>query len=241
MSRAESVLEAIYEDPDLRDNLTDDEAGVMIKWAEAELARLDAEQADDAAFEEAAEQLRRLLKGINRWIGHKGDPPEAQAAMMEKIGAAASGIGRALAAPVETLGSAQSAPDEMAMLQSILSRLSEGDVPASETAQTTPVEESVRISQALSAPPETGDVENHTFFSPRPQEEGAGVRASDFAPPGDNLPLEPPVPTETITGDIAPPPDRPEMPEPQGDVPLPPYAGDRSLTPPHEPPPDEIY
>lgn len=233
MSRAESVLQAIYEDPDLRDNLTDDEAEVMIKWAETELTRLDAERADDTAFEEAADQLRRLLKGINRWIGHKGDPPEEQAAMMAKIGDAAAGIGRTLAAP--TFTSAQAAPDEMAMLQSILSQLS-GDAEPEGMAV---VGDSV--SPAPPEPVQTEIAETHSRLFPGDLHLYRAEAVSDFAPPGDNLPVEPPAPTETVTGDIAPPPDRPDTPEQEGDVPLPPYAGDRSLKPPTEPPPDETY
>lgn len=178
MSRAEDILQAIYEDPDLRDNLTDDEAEVMLKWAETELARLDAEQADETAFEEAADQLRRLLKGINQWIGHKGDPPEEQAAMIEKIGAAAAGIGRTLAAPAETLASAQAAPDEMAMLQSILARLS-----GEEAGGETPLSEPVGTRPALSALIDT----DNAGLAPRldvtdPPPAGAGLSGALSSP-----------------------------------------------------------
>lgn len=72
MSRAENALMRLYEDADLRGELTDDEADQMLKWAEGELTRLDASGVDDAAFEAQVETLLNMLKKINRFAGRQG-------------------------------------------------------------------------------------------------------------------------------------------------------------------------
>lgn len=72
MSRAQDALQRIYENADLRDELTDDEADAMLKWAEAELARIDAASTDDASFEAQADTLMNLLKRMNRFAGRQG-------------------------------------------------------------------------------------------------------------------------------------------------------------------------
>jgi hypothetical protein len=72
MSRAQNALTRLYENADLRDELTDDEANAMFKWAEAELARLDAASPDDASFEAQADTLMDLLKKMNRFAGRQG-------------------------------------------------------------------------------------------------------------------------------------------------------------------------
>lgn len=97
MSRVENALQAIYEDPGLRDELQDAEAEKLLKWAEAELTRLDASGADDAAFDEKMSELRRLLKGMNRLVGRR-DQIGAQASddALDKLAANANALGYAL-------------------------------------------------------------------------------------------------------------------------------------------------
>ncbi len=72
MSRAEDALMRLYESASLRDELTDDEAEHLLKWAEAEVARLDESGADDDAFEARVDTLMRLLKQMNRYAGRQG-------------------------------------------------------------------------------------------------------------------------------------------------------------------------
>lgn len=98
MSRAENALMRLYEDADLRDELTDDEAEQMLKWAESELARLDASGVDDAAFESQVDTLLSMLKKINRFAGRQGQltsqandqTPGNIAALATELGHAAS-------------------------------------------------------------------------------------------------------------------------------------------------------
>ena len=72
MSRAQDALQRLYENADLRDELTDEEADTLLKWAEAELTRIDAASADDASFEAQADTLMSLLKRMNRFAGRQG-------------------------------------------------------------------------------------------------------------------------------------------------------------------------
>lgn len=72
MSRAQDALLRLYENADLRDELTDDEAESLLKWAEAELTRIDAASPDDAGFEAQADTLMSLLKRMNRFAGRQG-------------------------------------------------------------------------------------------------------------------------------------------------------------------------
>jgi hypothetical protein len=121
MTRADSLVQAFYEDPDLRDSLTDDEAEVLLRWAGEQAARLDASGADDAAFEALAAELRRLVKQINRYAGEGAyAPPEAQSAALSGIAAGAQAVGLNM---IPTF-SAQAAPaDPMSALTGLLGSL----------------------------------------------------------------------------------------------------------------------
>ena len=76
MSRAEDALMRLYESASLRDELTDEEAKQLLKWAEDEVVRLDESGADDDAFEgrsrdadapaQADESLRRTAGAVLR-------------------------------------------------------------------------------------------------------------------------------------------------------------------------------
>ncbi|MFN8448098.1 MAG: hypothetical protein U0521_05795 [Anaerolineae bacterium] len=72
MSRVEDALMRLYENADLRDELTDDEAATLLKWAETELTRLDTPALDDETFEAQVDTLMKLLKQMNRYAGRQG-------------------------------------------------------------------------------------------------------------------------------------------------------------------------
>ncbi|MBI1257760.1 MAG: hypothetical protein GC204_09845 [Chloroflexi bacterium] len=72
MSRAENAVERLYESADVRDELTDDEAETLLKWAEDELVRLDESGADDETFDAKVITLMDLLKQMNRYAGKQG-------------------------------------------------------------------------------------------------------------------------------------------------------------------------
>ena len=72
MSRADDAVQRLYESADVRDELTDDEAETLLKWAEDELTRLDESGADDESFDAKVITLMDLLKNMNRYAGKQG-------------------------------------------------------------------------------------------------------------------------------------------------------------------------
>jgi hypothetical protein len=86
----------LYESADLRDELTDDEVDPLLKWAEAEVARLDQSAPDDETFDAQVVTLMDLIKGVNRYAGRQGQA-SAQAAdpLPGDIAAKAAAIGHA--------------------------------------------------------------------------------------------------------------------------------------------------
>lgn len=111
MADLEQALRALYEDPALREDMTDDEASVLLEWATGQLPTLAANAPDDAAFEEQAQAFKTLLTAINRYIGLSSyaPPDETQAALNEALSAApaaglsldpAAGLSAQAAAPL---------------------------------------------------------------------------------------------------------------------------------------------
>lgn len=148
MSRAQAVIEAFYEDPGLRDALTDDEADVLLNWAAAQAERLDASGADDAAFEELTGRLRQLVKQLN-WSAGEGSyaTPEARAAALSSIAADAQAVGLNFTPSF----SAQAAPaDPMDALNGLLASLEPPSSPGA-PAESTPSESPPPSSPATNA------------------------------------------------------------------------------------------
>jgi hypothetical protein len=131
-ARVEAAIQRLYEDPDLRDELTDDEAQALLRWAEAELNKVDASSADEVAFEAAVDTLGSLIKSINRFIGRRGyATPDEQAAAFAKIAAHAQALGYPLPADAFTPSfEAQAAGDNIAALQALLSQIESSAIPA---------------------------------------------------------------------------------------------------------------
>ena len=92
MSRFDDAIMRVYGSAAVRDELTDDEAGAMLKWAEGEVARLDASGAGDSAFEAQVMVLMDLLKALNRFAGRQGQP-SAQSVAPGSVAAQAAAIG----------------------------------------------------------------------------------------------------------------------------------------------------
>lgn len=210
-ARVEAAIQSFYENPDLRDELTDDEAGHLLKWAEAELSKVDARHADDAEFEEAAGTLGSLIKSINRFIGRRGyATPDEQAAAFAKIAAHAQALGYPLPATFEPTFEAQAATDNVTALQTLLSQIEHSAEPEAESpapaAPPQPVTaapvESVESAQAASpsttsspAPqtpsdeptPESIDTSIDTpLGAPTPEQHVPSWRWSYPAPPADS-------------------------------------------------------
>lgn len=103
MSRAENAVMRLYEDASLRGDLTDEPADRLLKWAEDKLIALDETADDDAAFEAGAEAILASIKQVNRKVGETLE------------GGDSAGF------------SAQSAPDEMALVESLIAGIDNGE------------------------------------------------------------------------------------------------------------------
>lgn len=91
--RAQAAVERLYESANVRDELTDDEADALLKWAEAEAARLDQPETSDDAYNEQVDTLLSLLKQINRYAGRQG---QAAAQGVDEAPAKIAGLAAAL-------------------------------------------------------------------------------------------------------------------------------------------------
>ncbi len=115
MSRAEDALMRLYESASLRDELTDEEAQQLLKWAEDEVVRLDESGADDDAFEARVDTLMRLLKQMNRYAGRQGQmsaqgvdqTPQQIAGLASELGHAADAAQIGAASTGDPLGTVQ--------------------------------------------------------------------------------------------------------------------------------------
>ena len=122
-ARVENAIQQLYEDPGLREDLSDDEVPTMLQWAEREVAKLDANSPDDAAFETGFEALRKLLMSINRYIGRRSySSPEEQQAEMDRIAERAGTLGYALGEDPLSF-EAQGAMDNITAMTALLAKI----------------------------------------------------------------------------------------------------------------------
>lgn len=112
----QTAMEQLYEDETLTEELGDDDAGLLMKWAEEQVAQLIATHQDDEAFERAFKALRLLIRSTNRAVGQRDyAEPEEQQAQLERIVQAAQGLGVIVASA------------QMADMQNRLNTLSSAD------------------------------------------------------------------------------------------------------------------
>ncbi|MCA9903472.1 MAG: hypothetical protein KC547_06425 [Anaerolineae bacterium] len=130
----EDAIQRLYETPNLFDQLRDDEASALLKWAETEVMRIAQNSPDDAAFEAQFYALSDLAQQINLFVGMRqemsfGEQQEA----LTKITEQAAQIGLH---PVPLSASAQAQADESdaAVLHSLLDML-KPESPASDSAE----------------------------------------------------------------------------------------------------------
>jgi len=71
-------IEQLYEDEALTDSLTDQEAKILLGWAEQQLRSLTPLQAKPDQLDGAARQLRRVVRTINQLMGQKAGLSETQ-------------------------------------------------------------------------------------------------------------------------------------------------------------------
>lgn len=154
MSRADDAVMRLYENADLRDELTDDEAEALLTWAESEIARIDQSAPDDAAFEAQAEALMDMLKSANRFAGRQGQL-SAQAAdpLPASIAAGAAALGHPVSA--EQIA-ASGTGDPASTIRALTAMFSGQDSPANAEPTPMPAEtpaDSVRLPPESPEPP----------------------------------------------------------------------------------------
>lgn len=63
----------LYEDEALTDALTDKAAQILLKWGAQQLEDVGARTANQPGFDTKADQLRQILRAINRTVGRRAD------------------------------------------------------------------------------------------------------------------------------------------------------------------------
>ncbi|MBE2183595.1 MAG: hypothetical protein IAE89_09240 [Anaerolineae bacterium] len=71
MSKTEAFTQSLYEDADLREDLTDAEAEPLFQWAGEVAHQLEESGVSEEEFESKTKQLRQLIKRANRFVGQR--------------------------------------------------------------------------------------------------------------------------------------------------------------------------
>jgi len=67
------ALEQLYERVNLTDNLTDNDARILLSWGETQLKKLAAANLEQEQFEESANLVQRVMRAVNRLVGQRAD------------------------------------------------------------------------------------------------------------------------------------------------------------------------
>lgn len=141
MANAESAIEHLYGDAAVRDSLADPEAETLLRWAEDQIMRLASETSDEAVFEAQVDALRRLVKGVNRFVGERGqmDTTDRDARLADLLERGQT-LGAPPAATASALGETFAGGDDASALQALLGLLTPleaGDAATTATAEVT--------------------------------------------------------------------------------------------------------
>jgi hypothetical protein len=135
--QTERATSMLYEDASVREELTDDEAGPLLKWGEAQIAALAARALDDEAFDEQYEHLRKFMLRVNRLVGRRvGMSAEDQTEMLTKIGESAESLGAPIPADkIAAFRGGQFAMSNAAAIQALTALLNLAAKPAASATQ----------------------------------------------------------------------------------------------------------
>jgi len=121
-TQAERAKQQLYEDTTARDELTDDEANVLLAWAEAQIDALAVRDLDDDAFDEAFGHLRGVLKNINRYTGGRTyKSADELTAILNQLAAEAQALGAKVQAEQLDIPQAQAADDNIPLIRALTS------------------------------------------------------------------------------------------------------------------------
>ena len=90
---AEKALMRLYEDMSLRDEIDDNSANTLLKWAEKKVVSMAAAHDDEETFDAAFTTLRQLIKTMNRFSGRQrmmdtGEKQNQMSVLMQRAGEA---------------------------------------------------------------------------------------------------------------------------------------------------------
>jgi hypothetical protein len=132
--QAQRAIQQLYEDTSARDELSDDEANVLLQWGEAQIRELGARNLDDTAFDEAISHLNGVLKNINRYTGQRAyKTPEELTALLTELATHAQAMGVDVQAAQLAVPEAQAADgDNIAVINALTSLVTPGQTPAAQ-------------------------------------------------------------------------------------------------------------
>lgn len=131
MTRPEDILQRLYEDTGWREDLTDAEANQLLSWAERKLYQVDAQAAAESDFEAKVENVQRVLRKINKFVGRRGSlTAEEQQATLNEIAALSDVAGIQTSDLTPQTFSAQAAPHNTTLLRSLTEWLDTGEKPS---------------------------------------------------------------------------------------------------------------
>lgn len=192
-AQAESAIELLYTNTSVRDELTDDEAEVIIQWGIKHIKQLAAKDLPDEDFEESIGHLTKLMNRINRFAARRADQDtEKQQQSLDRIRESAEQVGLPIAqAQLDAFLSqpVAQADDINANLQQLLALVD--DAPDGGEGDTPPT------------PPEATFTAQPAPQTPAPAHSGfinAAAQRLENTPPNDD-------PTAAIAGEDAPPTD----------------------------------
>ncbi len=125
----ENATIRLYEEASLTEDLMDQDATMLLKWAEQQVADLVAQHgSDDEAFETAFSALRSVVKNMNRFVGQSAMSDEdKQAQRLENITQSAHEIGFEVAPTFGAQSLSRSPQSTTEMLQTMLNALQKTD------------------------------------------------------------------------------------------------------------------
>ncbi len=135
MSKTEAFTQSLYEDADLREDLTDDEAEPLFQWAGEIAGQLEQSGVSEEEFERKTKQLRQLIKHANRFVGQRSYAgADVHQQQLADLRAAAQTLG--LTPPDEPITA--SADDSPAYMGALLAQMGASSHEASITPEEAP-------------------------------------------------------------------------------------------------------
>ena len=126
---AERAVERLYDDMALTEDLPDDEARVLLRWAEQQIGRLARRAIDEEGFDESFRQLRRLMKRVGRFAARRqGMTPDEQLDVLGRIAEPAQALGFSLTSQ-RLADCLPPVPHTPADLHALLDQMPSTDVP----------------------------------------------------------------------------------------------------------------